>query len=116
MSSFREHRRATVFLFALTFLTGSTKGICMMPAADSGKAGTHDCCKKGWQAALPSCCVEVGTDEATAKVTARVVAPAPAVATVPPVGVKPPSAPPVGQTVARTHSVHSPPPRTILRV
>lgn len=116
MSSFREHRRATIFLFVLTFLTGSTKGICMMPAADSGKAGAHDCCRKGWQAALPSCCMDVGTDGAAAKVTARVVASAPAVAAVPPVGVTPPSASPVDHTIARTHSLHSPPPRTILRV
>lgn len=116
MSFFREHRRATVFLFALTFLAVSTKGICMMPSAGSGKADAHACCKKGWQTALPSCCMEAATDGAATSVTARVVAPAPAVAAAPPVGGTSESAVPVGQIVARTDSVHSPPPRTIIRV
>lgn len=116
MSFLREHRRATVLLLALTFLSVSTRGICMMPAAGSWKAGAHDCCKKGWQTALPSCCMDVGTDGAAAKVTARVVAPAPVVATPAPVGVTPKSAAPVGYIVAHADSVHSPPPRTILRV
>jgi hypothetical protein len=116
MSSFREHRAATVFLFALTFLTVSSKGICMMPSAGSGNADPHACCKKGWQTALPSCCMDVGTDGAATSVTARVVAPAPALAAAPPVGGTPESGLSVGNIVAHTDSVHSPPSRTILRV
>lgn len=116
MSLFREHRRATAFLFALAFVTVSTKGLCLMPGAGSGKAGAHDCCKKGWRTALPSCCMDAGTEGAAAKVTPRVVAPAPAIFTAPPVGVTFQSDPPVGHIVVNTDSVHSPPSRTILRV
>ena len=116
MSLFREHRRATAFLFALTFLAVSTKGLCLMPAAGSGKAGAHDCCKKGWQAARPGCCMDGQADGAAATVAARVVASAPAVATASPLGVTGPSARLVVQIVVNSDSVHSPPLRTILRV
>ena len=116
MSFFREYRRVTFFLFALTFLTVSTKGICGMPAVGNEKADPHACCKKGWQATVPSCCMDVGTDGTASNVTARVVAPTPEVATDLPVGGRPASALSTSDFVARTDSVHSPPLRSILRV
>lgn len=115
MSLFREHQRVTAFLLALTFVAVSTKGLCLMPAAGSGKGGAHDCCRKGWQTAPPGCCMD-GRDGTAATVAARVVAPGPAVATAPPLGATAPSALLVCQIVVNTDRVHSPPPRTILRV
>lgn len=116
MSFIRKHRRATAFLFALTFLAISTKGMCMMPAAADEKADPHACCKKGWQTGLPSCCMDAGTDGAATSVTARVVAPTPALCAAPPMGGTPEGGLSTGPSVADTDSVHSPPTKAILRV
>ena len=116
MSFFRKHRRATVFLFALTFLAISTKGICMMPAAADEKADPHACCKKGWQTGVPPCCMEAGTDGAATSVTARVVAPTPALSAAGPMGGTAEGGNAIRQIVADTDSVHSPPTKAILRV
>lgn len=116
MSLFREHRRATAFLFALIFVTVSTKGLCLMPAAAGGKGGTHDCCRKGWQTAPPGCCMDGQTAGTAATKAARVVAPTPDVATVSPLGATAPSVPLARQIVVGTDRDHSPPLRTVLRV
>lgn len=116
MSLFRDHRRATAFFFALTFVAVSAKGLCLMPADGGGKGGAHDCCAKGWRTAPPGCCMDAQTDGTATTVAARVVAPAPGLATAPPLGVTAPLAPLVGRIVVNTDSVHSPPPRTVLRV
>ncbi len=116
MSFFRAHRRATAFLFALTFVTVSTKGLCLMPAA-GGKGDAHACCTKGTETVSPGCCMDGHSDPTAATMTVRVSAsaPAPGVATVSPVGATFPFVP-VLQFAFGTDRHHSPPPKTILRV
>lgn len=116
MSSFREHRRATAFLFALTLAAVSTKGLCLMPAAAGGKGGPHDCCRKGWQTAPPACCMAGLTDGAAATMTARVVAPSSSFPLMSPVPAIAPSGPLARQIVVNRHRDHSPPPIIFLRV
>ena len=71
----------TFFLFVLALRCRFGEGALRdAGGAASEKADAHACCKKGWEAALPSCCMEVGTEGAASNVTARVVAPAPEVA------------------------------------
>lgn len=115
MSFFRSHRRATAFLFALTLVAVSTKGVCLMPAAIGETADAHACCTKGTETVSSGCCMEGHGDGAAATMTVRVSAPAPGVATVSPVGAAAPFFP-VLQFVFGTHRHHAPPPKTILRV
>lgn len=114
MRSFLRQRRTIALVFALGLLSFSTKGLCFMPAGQSGPAAAHRCCAGGWQAASTGCCMEgqAGVDPVT--VTVRVVAPAPDVVTPRLVLVAP--LPGRGGTVASTDRVHSPPPGTILRI
>lgn len=116
MSFFRSHRRATTFLFALTLVTVSTKGLCLMPAVAGGKADAHDCCRKATQTITPACCMDGQTDQTAATVTTRASAPEPCVATVSPLGATAPFVPSARQFAYDTDRYPSPPPRTILRV
>ena len=116
MSFFRAHRRATAFLFALTLVTVSTKGLCLMPAVAGEKADAHACCKKGLPIVSPACCMEGHTDQAAATVTARGPSPAPGVAQVSPLGATAPFVPASHQYALDADRRHTPPPRTILRV
>ena len=115
MSFFRAHRRATAFLFAVTLVSVSTKGLCLMPETVGEKSDADACCTKGTETVSSGCCMEGHGDGAAATMTVRVSASAPGVATVSPVGAAAPFVP-VLQFVCGTHRHHAPPPKTILRV
>ena len=115
MSFFRAHGRATAFLFALTLVSVSTRGLCLMPETLGEKSDAHACCTKGTETVTPGCCMEGHDDGAAATMTVRVSAPAPGVATVSPMGATAPFVP-VLQFAFGADRRHSPPPRTILRV
>jgi len=54
-------------LVAAAALAGSgTRGLCFMPGASAGPFAAHDCCKNGWSAAPPPCCMEGRAERATA--------------------------------------------------
>ncbi len=115
MSFFRSHRRATAFLFALTLVAVSTKGVCLMPAAIGETADAHACCAKSTETIAAACCMGGPDDPTAATMTVRAPAPLPGVAMVSPMGVTSPFVP-APQFVFGTHRHHAPPPKTILRV
>lgn len=115
MSFFRAHGRATAFLFALTLVSVSTKGLCLMPETVGEKSDAHACCAKGTETIAPGCCMDGQFDPTAATMTVRAPAPLPDMATVPPMGATSPLVP-APHFVFDTHRHHAPPPRTILRV
>jgi hypothetical protein len=66
-------RRTLGLLLAVTLLaSGAAKGWCFMPGmASADQPGAHDCCKKGWTAATPECCLIKQAPDAPGRLGAR---------------------------------------------
>jgi hypothetical protein len=47
-----------VLLVVATLSGAGTRGMCFMPEAPAGRRPAHDCCKTGWKAVAPTCCME----------------------------------------------------------
>jgi len=109
-------RRTGLLLVALLLTSGVTRGLCFMPGAgEAGTRGAHDCCKTGWTALPPECCMAGAADETPARVVGlATVLPVlfPTGTTLhPPLDVS--RAPEAITPVDRTHS---PPGRSVLRI
>lgn len=115
-SLFRAHRRVTAFLFALTLVAVSTKGLCLMPAARAvGASDAHACCAKASETIAPGCCMDGQADETAATMTMRVLLSALAEATVARATATAPAVPAM-RIAFGPERRHSPPLRPILRV
>ncbi|HUG52571.1 MAG TPA: hypothetical protein VMR21_03185 [Vicinamibacteria bacterium] len=68
--TFGGRSRRTGLLVLLVFASAwATRGMCAMAGtAGAGPRGAHDCCKQGWQAAPPGCCMTGPAEEAPALV------------------------------------------------
>ena len=64
-------------------LSGVTRGLCFMPGTgEPGPRDAHACCKKGWTAGAPECCMASAAGEEPARaVSGPVIAASPAAAT-----------------------------------
>lgn len=59
-------RRMSLAVLVVLALSGSglTRGLCFMPGTgEAGPRDAHACCKKGWTAAAPDCCMAGAADE-----------------------------------------------------
>ena len=64
-----DSRRTSLLLVLLLLTSGTVRGMCFMPGTgEDGPRGGHDCCKKGWTALPPECCMASGADETSARV------------------------------------------------
>lgn len=65
MEPMTRTRMALALLVALTLsASGVTRGLCFMPGTgEAGPRDAHACCKKGWTAAAPDCCMAGAADE-----------------------------------------------------
>jgi hypothetical protein len=108
--------RALGLLLALALLgTGAARGWCFMPGMrGAGPRGEHDCCKKGWAAAQPGCCLDGQAREAPATASSRPDVKATSAAVAPAVSVTPG----VRLHLSQPHpdGYHSPPGRSVLRI
>jgi len=108
--------RGFAFAVALVLTTsGATRELCFMPGTgEPGPRDAHACCKKGWTASTPECCMAGAADEDPARTVVAVTLAAPpavlgAVA-------HPPRA---GRSSAALDAIdrsHSPPGRAPLRI
>lgn len=68
----RASRPLRLLLAVALLASGAARGWCFMPGMQgAGPRGTHDCCKKGWVAAQPACCLESQAREAQATAGSR---------------------------------------------
>ncbi len=64
-------RRVQALLVAAAVSAMSVRGLCFMPAMAPASPPAHDCCKTGWTAAPPACCMDGQGDQDRAIRTAK---------------------------------------------
>ena len=95
--------------------SGATRGLCFMPGSGvAGPRDAHACCKKGWQAGAPGCCMAGAADEDPARTVAAVALAAPPA--VLPAVAHAPRATRTLVAIAQSNRSHSPPGRAPLRI
>ena len=58
-----------VLLVAVLASSGALRGLCFMPGTgEAGPRDAHACCKKGWTARPPECCMSSMADEDAGRV------------------------------------------------
>ena len=89
--------------------------MCFMPGTgEAGPRDAHACCRTGWTAAAPECCMTGAADEEPARTAVPIVLAAPAAIRL---GIVPPPAmPPLAESLAPGDRSHSPPGRPPLRI
>ena len=109
-------RRGLGFLIALVLTaSGVTQGVCFMPGTgEPGPRDAHACCKKGWVAGTPECCLTGAADEDPARTVAAVALAAPPAVLIE--GPQPPHPIHTFTAFASNERSHSPPGRTPLRI
>jgi len=65
-----RRRFAALALAALFVLGLAGRGVCAMGAGTGGSADEHGCCRRGLQAAVPSCCLDAPASDAPARLSA----------------------------------------------
>jgi hypothetical protein len=109
-------RHATgVLLVAALAASGAMRGLCFMPGTgEAGPRDAHACCKKGWTAGTPECCMASAADEEPARTAVPVMLGAPAASWI---GiVVAPSGPRTAAALAPGDRSHSPPGPAPLRI
>jgi hypothetical protein len=78
MTSARARRVVRVLLVVIALAGSGARGLCFMPELTPGAGATpaHDCCRSGWTAASPTCCMEGRIDPVPAIRTAKRAVPA----------------------------------------
>jgi hypothetical protein len=104
-----------VLLVAVLTASGTLRGLCFMPGTgEAGPRDAHACCKKGWTARPPECCMSSLADEEAGRVVAAPTLGPPRVAAVS-TAFLPPAVPTHAVSAAADRS-HSPPGPHPLRV
>jgi len=82
MARLRVHRTLGFLVALVLTASGATRGMCFMPGTgEAGPRDAHACCKQGWTARPPDCCMAGAADEDPARIVLSVAlaGPAPAV-------------------------------------
>ena len=109
-----RHLSGVLLVVALA-ASGTLRGLCFMPGTgEAGPRDAHACCKKGWTAGTPECCMAGAADEDPARTSGPASPYAPAVIRI---GmVLPRSDTYRGATLAPGTRAHSPPGPAPLRI
>jgi hypothetical protein len=104
-----------VLLVVVFAASGAMRGLCFMPGTgDAGPRDAHACCKKGWTARPPECCMNSMADEDPGRTVVAITLALPASAAAP-AAPWPQAVPGRLRFDARARS-HSPPGRAPLRI
>lgn len=111
-----RRRQGLAVLVALVLMaSGVSRGLCFMPGTgEPGPRDAHACCKKGWTAGAPGCCMAGAADEDPARTVVSVALAAPPA--VLDAVVHPPPATPSSVALDASNRSHSPPGRPPLRI
>jgi hypothetical protein len=64
----RAAARLALMVAVVLSLSGMTRGLCFMPGTgEAGPRDAHACCKKGWTAGAPECCMASAAGEEPAR-------------------------------------------------
>ena len=58
MALARGPRFLSVLLMVVALTPAAKRGLCFMPVSETSPRVGHDCCRNGWSAAPPPCCME----------------------------------------------------------
>ena len=58
MALARGPRFLSVLLMVVALTPAAKRGLCFMPVSETNPRVGHDCCRNGWSAAPPPCCME----------------------------------------------------------
>jgi hypothetical protein len=116
MGSMSRPRHLLGVLLVLVLTTsGTLRGLCFMPGTgEVGPRDAHACCKKGWTAGAPECCMAGAADEEPARTSVPAAIGPPAAIRI---GILvPPSESYRGTALAPGTRAHSPPGPAPLRI
>ena len=64
----RAAARLALTIAVVLSLSGMTRGLCFMSGTgEAGPQDAHACCKKGWTAGAPECCMASAAEEEPAR-------------------------------------------------
>jgi hypothetical protein len=73
-----------VLLVVVLAASGTMRGLCFMPGTgEAGPRDAHACCKKGWTARPPECCMNSMADEDPGRTVVAITLAPPATAAAP---------------------------------